>query len=434
MNEYHSSIINECIGDKIIEPTKECTIRPVTLNTNTYRVGDVIYYNFSPTSIYYCSSSFICECIGYHYTELLFGKKVIHCSEGPVSPYNFYNHITKEIFVECPQELNYKKINELTYDSHSFTRCSDSCELSEWNLAYINPTDNSITHYCVNDCKDTEHHSPSSDYKYEYIDSNDIKHCVKDCPIGTYKIQEASVKYKCVTQDQCDYYARDTYMCYFNCDEHGARKYHNFGSRECIEKCTGDYLYVGDGKTCYRKEDCNFIDEYSNPNEKLCVPQCTGDYLYYNYDSKFCLPRCGTSRKYNAEYQYVCYPSCLDIPDGDYKFESINDGTCYTRNPGCNYYYKKVDGIFKCATQSDCNNLFYYYYFGSECKANCDGYYQLVISQTQIKCYESLTSALSDSTVKYCDISQKKCWTNFPNNDVYYIKQKIQYRYPPTSI
>ena len=159
MDESHSCIINECIGDKMIEPTKECTIRPVTLNTNTYRVGDVIYYNFSPTSIYYCSSSFICECIGYHYTELLFGKKVIHCSEGPVSPYNFYNHITKEIFVECPQELNYKKINELTYGSHSFTRCSDSCELSEWNLAYINPTDNSITHYCVNDCKDTEHHS-----------------------------------------------------------------------------------------------------------------------------------------------------------------------------------------------------------------------------------------------------------------------------------
>ena len=433
INEYYNCYVNECIGDKIIYETKECTSRPIQLIVSTYRIGDFIYYNYPPDLTLYSCTSNICTCNEYHYTELIFGKKYIHCKRSPESPYNYYNHITKEIFTQCPQELNYKKVNEL---STFTTRCSDSCELYEWNVAYIK-SDNSIQHYCVNDCRDTVHHPPSNDYVLEYIDSNGIKNCVKECPIGTYKRVESAVKSLCVTQDKCDFYARDTYECYSNCGEHRTRNYHNFGSRECIEKCTKeDYLYADEEhQICYRKEDCKFIEETNLG--KYCLNQCPNgenDNRFYNYYSKSCIHHCGSDGSNNKYYAYnkrVCYPSCIDIPDGDYKFESkdevgvISKECRLTQPPGCNYYYKKVDGIFKCVTQDDCYYLNYYYYFGSECKANCDGYYQLVISQTQIKCYESLTAALSDSTVKYCDISQKKCWTNFPNNDVYYIKQKF---------
>ena len=77
--------------------------------------------------------------------------------------------------------------------------CSDSCEISELNLAIID-NDNNINEYYVDSCKD-ERHSPSgsSDYKYEYI-NNDVKSWVKKCSPGNYTREESSLIAACLIQ------------------------------------------------------------------------------------------------------------------------------------------------------------------------------------------------------------------------------------------
>ena len=96
---------------------------------------------------------------------------------------------------------------------------------------------------------------------------------------------------------------------------------------------------------------------------------------YYNYDSNICLNHCGadgSNKKYHANGNKVCYPSCLDIPrgtNGFYIYEVADSGThgtftCYDSYPasGCTYYYLKSDGTIRCDTTTDsCKDIDYFY-------------------------------------------------------------------------
>ena len=77
----------------------------------------------------------------------------------------------------------------------------------------------------------------------------------------------------------------------------------------------------------------------------------------------------------------------------------------------------------------DCvSNLHKIYLLGDECKDNCNGYYQFETSSSEvhyIKCFDTLTEALSDDNVKFYDATQKKCWKNFPNKNTYFIKSSF---------
>ena len=422
--------INDCIGDKIIYDTGECTFQ--ILNSVSH-LGDIYYFTI-PSTIsgkITCADN-VCTCINYYYVESVYGKKQYTCfnniNDYSGAGYKYYNFNTKEFFKDgCPSEFNIKKTL-----SGSITRCSDTCYEDEF-LVLIPETSPSeiINEYCVDDCNQ----SPDSSYKLKYL-INGIKRCLKNCPDGTYEKGN-----ECVTLDECTYYKGD--KCYDSCTSAGGPtgfQYHNKGSKECIAVCTGDYIYqaeIGGEKTCFRKEDCNFVERTGSSNN--CLTSCSSPRQYHNCDDNECLASCdggSNTKKYHADNDYICYESCSDIPAGDYIYEGFTDYTCYKEGSsftGCDYYYKKLDNVRKCITINNCiDTLNKKYLVGKECTDSCDGYYQVevVLSntpfKTYIKCFETLNEALNDGVgVKYCDISQKKCWTGDNLGGVYYINSEF---------
>ena len=312
------------------------------------------------------------------------------------------------------------KLNDLSPD---ITRCSDSCEPDEWYIAKEN-ADHTFTEYCADSCN-----NPSTTYSaYNlHYNNNGVKSCLSNnCPSGTYK---DSTNNACVSRDECNFYESNN--CHNSCPS--SKKFHNYGKKECIAGCTEEEYLYEDNFICYKKEDCNFIDETTTPNKK-CLATCIGTtHEYHDFNSKSCINSCSINKRYHTDGGYICYSSCSEIP-GDYKYEEI-DGTtvlkCYDQKPnsGCDVYYKKADGIFKCTTKSVCiSNLNYNYILGYECKDNCNGYYQMDTTEASlnyIKCFANLNSALADSSVKFCDTNQKKCWNSFPSDDTYYVKSQL---------
>ena len=426
--EGSSCTVNWCNGNKIIYETNECTSQIVSVNS-LYNLGDVYYYRLPAYAS--CNENRVCVCNSYYVKNYIQEKLLKYTcldlvNSLPPSNYNYYDPITKEFFFyRCPEELNHMKLNEL---KSRYTRCTKFCDSNEWNIE-IRTGSEEVKLYCVNSCQDNTH-SPDTNYKYEYIYEG-FQTCVKECPIGTYKRKEnvdLGIKNSCVTLDLCNFYlveSSTSTLCVNTCVDQ-TKKYHISGSKECIQTCSGEYRYASSDYICYKYEDCAFI--YPG----LCLTQCTSPYPYHDDDSKECKTICSGIKRYHTSSGYICYSSCSEI-NGNYKFEQIENGNldkiCYTTQPSdCEAYYKKIDGVFKCTTKSDCvNQLHLTYFYGDECRNNCDGYYQMEIKTPfiYIRCYISLDEAFLDYDVKYCDISQRKCWSSFPVNGPYYINQKF---------
>ena len=450
IEENGNCLVDQCIGNKIIDHTLECTDRDISL----YKLEDFYYSN--PPSDASCQNK-ICSCLSYYVVDkVVYGKKKITCydlinNRPSNTNIKYYNYNTKELLPDCPLGFKYmKKKTILNYPD--IIRCSDSCLDSEWNLPIPDENNPNINNeYCVDNCRDENHYPGiSSNYQYEYID-NGIRKCLKACPAGTYKkyIKRNSdgmiIQSLCATINECDFYVKNALSeieCYSTCNDYNSQYYHNYLSKECIPSCTrDDYLYADISlKICYRKENCNFIDEIQSP--KRCLSSCESPNLYHNYGSISCIPSCSGNKPYHTAGGYICFSSCSEIPD-DYKFEEKDNTICHISKRGldCPAYYRKVDGIFKCISISDCiNNKNYPYLLGDECRPNCDGYYKIEIidfisSLKYNKCFESLDSTLvysvpnindNNHEVKYCDLSQKKCWTSFPNDGQYYINKQLR--------
>ena len=409
--------IDGCLGDKIIEDTKECTNVAIT---GKYQLGD-IYLTNAPTDTSISCSNNICECTKYFYKEIIYGKTKIHCynSYEPSSfgNYKFFNYKTGEFFTSCPSGFNIKKENAIS----TATRCSDKCLDNEFYLSTT--TNNIITEKCVDSC--------SSPNNLQYED-NGIKKCVQNCPSGL-KIKQYDTFSACVTVDECKFY--EGIYCKDSCT--GTNLLNNYGSKECISSCTGDFVYRKDpdDNTCYKRENCNFYDD-SDSNNKKCLDTCN---TYHDYNSKKCISHCGldgVNKLYYAgegDYKNICFSSCLKIPSRDYIYEEQDVNThnyrkCFKEKPtdDCEKYYLKINGVRKCSTQQNCIDKLYTYFVGDECRESCDGYYQLEDSTNSfVKCYNNLANALDDTNIKFCDTNLKKCWTSSSLPEEYFIKSEF---------
>ena len=413
---------SSCSGDKILDDTKECTSESII---GFYQMGE-IYYRNDPShddSSIQCSNK-ICKCSKFYYTETIYTKISYHCfnsiDEEVGQGYIYYNYNTGEFFKDtCPNGFSLQK----AIDSTSVFRCSDKCLEQEYYIEILDTNNNVVNKVCGDSCGMPAY----SEYSYEYID-NGKKKCLKTCPSGTY-IKDST----CVTLDECDFYQGTT--CYNPCPS--GNLYHNYGSKMCISGCSGDYVYkkAGDSYTCYKKEDCNFVDETDSDN-KICLDSCDPP-KYNDYNSKLCFENCGdgdSDKIYHANNKYLCYSSCSEIPGGDFIYEGFIDDSndekiCYNSRPNnCDVYFKKQNGVRKCTTISFCVEKNYNYLAVDECREECVGYYQFETEISGIKyteCFASLSVALSQNDIKFCDTNQKICWTTFPDENTYFIKSEF---------
>ena len=374
-----NNCINDCLGDKIIYDTKECTNRDLS---SLYKLGDFYYHDISAAGNTDCDGT-QCKCEKYYYIETEYGKKKYTCfntvDDNILNIYKYFNSKTGEFLKnQCPDGLKREKKNALSYGSNSATRCSDTCLSTEFFLAIPESDGNIMNEYCVDSCSSQ---TIDNTYKYEYVD-NGVKKCLKDCPSGTYK-KDDSTHPACVTLDKCNYYKFD--KCYDTCPttaidtvDTTIYKYNNYGNKECVSACGTDYIYKTSSTdvTCYKKEHCNFIG-----TSNTCLSSCTD---YHDYNSKLCTTNCGdgtSTKKYHANdgvNANICFDSCSDIPGGEYIFEEADNTNtykiCYKTDASCEAYYKKGNVVRKCITKQDCiNTLHYNYCIGKECKESCDG-------------------------------------------------------------
>lgn len=401
---------NSCLGNKIIMPNKECTSEEIV--DDFYQLGDIFYIDDpsngnTDTEIECESSTKICRCKNYYYIEDLNNKKIFKCINTVPTGYLYLNSKTREFLkYGCPEGLKVTK--SISIGETGITRCSDSCSSDEFYSSVINPSTHISTESCSDDCN-----------KKTYI-QNGVKKCVDCADINLYEKGDF-----CVELDKCKFYSEN--KCYTSCSEIGTKDYHNYGNKECISNCEGDYLYKDEtNKICYKRDQCNFIDVENS----LCYTACptgSGAKSYHNYDSNICILDCtstNTDKLYHNANDKICYPSCLVIPGGDYIYE-LDNYLCKKESElsdgECNYYYIKNDGVKRCFSQEECKNNGYAYFVDEECRENCDGYYKMSDDSGYIKCYENLQKVKSDGDIKYYNIKSKLAWKEFPTESTYYI-------------
>ena len=189
-----------------------------------------------------------------------------------------------------------------------FTKCYETLEKAQ--------DDTNVRYYCANlkRCWDEKPHdiqyyvkkeetvttvtTPVISYKrYElveecetfYYKKDDLFHCTDDCK----------------TKDL--FFLRGDYKCRSSCSEFH-KYYYDPNNFECVDSCKGvqDYGFQ------------NAISSSTSPIPQACLRNCDSG-KFYNYDSNVCITNCsvsGNTRLYYRDGNYVCYPSCIDIPDG----------------------------------------------------------------------------------------------------------------------
>ena len=79
---------------------------------------------------------------------------------------------------------------KLRYIYPDISRCSDSCETSEYIISVLDTNNLIMNEYCIDNCIDITNapniDSSLTNYKFEYINNN-VKHCLKKCPSGTFE-------------------------------------------------------------------------------------------------------------------------------------------------------------------------------------------------------------------------------------------------------
>ena len=232
----------------------------------------------------------------------------------------------------------------------------------------------------------------------------------------------------CVTLDNCNFYSGN--KCYDDCNSL-TNSFYNYGNKECINECTGEYLYKDSDNTkkiCYKRDQCNFLDTENN----ICYAECpngSSQKNYHEYDSNICISNCASSSKnylYHKENDKICYPSCSAIP-GNYIYEIIDntDHICKETPSGneCDYFVVKNNGIRRCLNKNACISNGYNFFIKIntkyECRESCEGYYKMRVVETSsgsgslsfTYCYEDLVSVGEDTAVVvYYHIKSKRCW------------------------
>ena len=215
--------------------------------------------------------------------------------------------------------------------------------------------------------------------------------------------------------------------CTNNCKTLSTNQFFLKGQKNCEDSCLKfqKYFYNPNNNECL--DTCKGLTnlEFSNPvnifNE--CINKCddTGN-IFHDFDNNLCISKCGNGNPnylYHNGVNHICYPSCREIPDGDYKYESVdqpdNTKICYksvTLPSTCQYYYMKKDGTLKCVSNiNDCIAMHYNYLLGQECKPECNDYYKLEDDFTLnlIKCYKTKDRCNLDGGARFYNTKYKKC-------------------------
>ena len=387
---------------------------------NLYKLGDYCYKSswFGSNSIVSCDLNHDCRCIyKYHIVENE-GKKSYHCyeeNESCDSAHNFY-YLEENLCsgTDCP---NLKKKLNLSGNN---VRCSNIFINNEFLITKVEGGQN--RDYCEDDCNG-----------YTYIDYPNKK-CIDNCnslaPIRLYEKSD-----KCVDESQCNFI--DGSKCMTSCS--GDNKYHKINDKNCIFSCNSDTTYKYElDYICYSECPSHFIEpnedkcisiaeavncfyietEIINHNRKCYRGGCPTDY-YHNKDSKKCITSCnisGNTYKFHRQGDFVCYSSCLEIPDnsgaspvlGRYIYE--NNGVC--SDTPCSYYASDpATGVKKCyQDENACKTAGYSFINGNECVYNCPNFKFVSTNALSLGiCFESII-VCQQKNYFYYNVQDKLCW------------------------
>ena len=333
-----------------------------------------------PGNVYKCGYPTDCTRNGYKYFIIKDNKCKDRCENCFIIKQPEY----LLAFENLDEVLNYYHDSELFCD-----KAAKEC----WNffptLANFfihSPLDSTKLHYELDECpnfyyEDIVRRNNPNNYNYFYTNGN--KRCQPECRYFN--------KY---------YYDPDTHECFDSCEESPVKKFYYQKS-------------VGDPK-CY-----------------ATLPPNT----FRNYDSPIILDYCGQNGQNQSLYLYhkkdgdgknICYPSCLNIPEGAYKYE-IESYMCVNTTPSGSYkyFYKKFDGVIKYTTENECKKKNYIYLLGYECKTKCeDYYYKKEVDEPFIKCFSEpmeCFDGVNNGKIFYNE-KLRICWKDFQTG--YYVQNK----------
>ena len=410
------------------------------------------------------------------------GKYICYtsCSEIPGGEYTYENggvcYTSSSALTSC--DYFYLKAN-----GDKLCTTINNCISNKKNYFILGETNS--TYECKDNCdgyfkREATHASPEIKITYCYeslriiqLDSNvkyyniKSKLCWKEYPTGYYILPSAPESTQFEVVDECQNFYYKGYDTFGNTNEY-----------YCTEKCKVDgginLFFVNGQKNCESSCD-KFNKHFKDGTNNECLDTCkgrrgkeyakyisgTGDTLLYecieacststplgfrDYDSNICIEKCGLDKNnylYHANTGNICYPSCKDIQEGDYIYESkdpdstgSNIYTCYITSPTdpddssislCPFYYKKKDGTLKCLeNEAKCLELDYHYLFGKECRSECNDFFILEDDSSDglIKCFKTKDNCMNDGHATYFNTRLKKCWINYPND--YFMKDGTQ--------
>ncbi len=285
---------------------------------------------------------------------------------------------------------------------------------------------------CVNNC--------TSNYKYQYKDSNGKYHCLYECN----KAGRNYAEYKIFREDECldecsapyKYQMRDQHICLSSCSNKSGYPYiyNNNSVLTCVEQCPEDAnLTINDNEctaTCpsgypyqYNEKnmclhECSDKDVYKIDNDTLyiCASNCSEtSYPYHMITSeniKICTSECHGGKDYLDEETKTCVASC------DTKFSYETNKTCVSvcSENDFPYEYTKNDTSKQCVANCTTKGQ-YLAGIGNKCVRNCtDPYSFIYCGKCVNKCPDDAKYTLGngkqcviecDTTYKY--LSGTKC-------------------------
>ena len=386
----------------IIDGSNQC----VSNCGNFYTLGDYCISSCSGNMEVKDELTRECKCNSYYYTEQIEGKTKYHCLSKCEDNHKSYDMNSKECSEnDCSSSQKIKKESVIN-------RCSSECKQGE----VINIDGG--TNFCLDECPPGKTHF--------YKDDNGQKFCTKDCSERDdlyYKKNED----ECVSIHECDFIDGK------ECKEASDPCLHNYGSKDCVKECTGDYPYQDkDNLICYEHCPTKFIEKDTN----ICKNEISDCYFTeekeYDLD-KTCYDNCPEGYK-----QIDGTKRCVSV-DNDYKYTFLQDGKYYSScasipNIGKSYYegpnnecicffYGTVNGKINCFdSEAACfdNNL--KYKKKNQCLESCSTDDFIYKAQNDGKkwineCYSDYNEC---KEYPYHNKDLKECYLNLPQDNSYY--------------
>ena len=408
--------INE--GGNTCTPKSECTLiiegsnQCVESCGNYFKLGSYCYRDCTGNMQPKDGVGRECECNGYYSIENIGGKTLYHCYGG-----------------NCDSEFSYKDLETKECSNNScsgkrrmigngITRCSLTCQENE----KLNKDEN----LCLTECP--------SNKQYYYLDDNGEYICTSNCEEKGLYIKEGDTECKSIHECAFVSVIGSERKCLDSC-------LHNYGSKECVESCTGEYPYEDtDSSTCYANCPTKYVKEgdqykcendisdcfFTNTNEydlnKICYKNgCPNSHPNQIFNTKKCVNGCSSDYIYVFnENQKICYSSCDSIPFIGKNYYEI-DQKCF-----CYLYGLKDDETYKCYDSEIASfNDGFRFKQGRQALLKCEpDKFKYIVNKTEGErkldvCYESYTDCKTKD-LPYYNHETYECFSTLPQDGQYY--------------